>query len=238
MTSLNDLRLLQYYLTAEYPCSYLERESARSEVAVPYHLVGPGNFGDLVHCGFRRSGIFVYRPNCRRCHACIAVRVDVAVFTPVRSQRRSWQRHCRLEAIAGKLQFEPEHFELYRRYQHARHPHGGMDSDSEEQYVKSLLQSEVDTSLYEFRENGKLLMISIIDEISDGLSSVYTFFDPDLQGASLGTYNILWQIDLCRKMGLPYLYLGYWIESSEKMAYKTNFRPIEGFLDGKWQVLP
>lgn len=235
MTSLNDP--LQYYLTAEYPCSYLDRERARSEVAVPHHLVGKDVFGNLIHTGFRRSGNFVYRPNCRHCTACTAVRVNVAAFLPKRSQKRSWQRHHHLDVLAAELQFDPEHFELYRRYQQARHPDGGMDRDDEDQYCQSLLQSQVNTALFEFRENGKLLMVSIVDMIEDGLSSVYTFFDPDLPGASLGTYNILWQIDLCRKMQLPYLYLGYWIEQSAKMAYKINFNPLEGFLVGRWQPI-
>lgn len=112
-----------------------------------------------------------------------------------------------------------------------------MDGDNEDQYCQSLLQSQVRTSLFEFREHGKLLMVSIVDTIEDGLSSVYTFFDPDLHGASLGTYNVLWQIELCKKMELPHLYLGYWIEMSEKMAYKIHFRPIEGLIEGHWQAL-
>ncbi len=233
MTSLSDP--WQYYLTAEYPCSYLEGRLARSEVAPPHRVDINGAFDGLIHSGFRRSGLFVYRPCCRYCKACIAVRVDVAAFEPNRAQKRSLIQHENLEAIPRELAFEPEHFELYRHYQNARHPGGGMDEDSAEQYCQSLLQSQVATMLYEFRENGKLVMVSIVDEIDDGLTSVYTFFDPDIPDASLGTYNILWQIELCRKMRRPHLYLGYWIAQSRKMAYKINFKPLEGYIDGQWQ---
>ena len=223
----------RYYLTAEYPCSYLEGEKARSEVAVPGHF--PALFGKLIRSGFRRSGHFVYRPGCRHCQACVAVRVIVPEFSPDRSQRRCLRRHSGLEIERLDPEFREEHFELYRRYQRARHPGGGMDEDDEAQYAKSLLQSPVPTSLYAFRQDRRLMMVSIVDEIPDGLSSVYTFFDPECAG--LGTYNILWQIDLCRKRGIPHLYLGYWIASSRKMAYKINFMPLEGFLEGRWQPL-
>ena len=223
----------RYYLTAEYPCSYLEGNIARSEVAPPQ--LAYRAFGELIRSGFRRSGFFVYRPACRHCMACIAVRVDAAAFEPNRSQKRCWQRNERLEVIACEPSFDKAHFDLYRRYQHARHPGGTMDSM--EQYCEALLQSQVDSTLYEFREADKLVMVSIVDRIEDGLSSVYAFFDPDAHRAGLGTYNILWQIDMSRKMGLPYVYLGYWVENSRKMSYKINFAPIEGHIEGKWSPL-
>ena len=139
------------------------------------------------------------------------------------------------------LRFEREHYDLYLRYQRTRHAGGGMDHDSREQYQHFLLHSNVDTVLVEFRdsaeEGAKLRMVSLIDRLEDGLSSVYTFFDPALRQSSLGTYNVLWQIDRCRALGLPYLYLGYWIEHSPKMAYKANFRPIEGLVNGRWERL-
>jgi len=129
------------------------------------------------------------------------------------------------------------HYELYVRYQARRHPGGGMDDDSREQYAQFLLESQVDTRLIQFSEAGKVLMVSIIDVLDDGISSVYTFFDPDIPGAALGTYNILWQAQLCQSLDLPYLYLGYWIKESPKMAYKGNFRPIQGYIEGIWRDL-
>ena len=114
--------------------------------------------------------------------------------------------------------FNPEHYALYLRYQRFRHPGGGMDQDSREQYQHFLLQSNVTTDLLEFRERGALRMVSLVDQLADGLSSVYTFFEPGIAGSSYGTFNILWQIERCRALGLDYLYLGYWIEDSRKMA--------------------
>jgi arginine-tRNA-protein transferase len=128
------------------------------------------------------------------------------------------------------------HYALYLRYQRTRHPGGGMDQDSREQYQHFLLHSNVATDLYEFREEGRLRVVSLVERLADGLSSVYTFFEPD-PSASYGTFSILWKIEQCRALGLPHLYLGYWIRESPKMAYKAAFRPIEGLVGGRWVTL-
>lgn len=236
------LKTLRFYATASYPCSYLVGQIARSQVATPSHLIDTRSYSALMRSGFRRSGLFYYRPHCDQCQACQSIRLPVAEFAPNRSQKRAWARHGSLQTTAMSPSFSAEHFALYQRYQQARHCGGGMDADDAGQYQDFLIDSHVNSQLVEFREPspgggpGTLKMVSIIDRLDDGLSAVYTFYEPE-PGQCYGIYNVLWQINQVSAWGLKYLYLGYWVAHSRKMSYKTSFKPFELLVRNQWRAM-
>lgn len=228
---------LQFYSTAEYECSYFPQRDARSEVAAPAHLIDKQIYSSLVRKGFRRSGLFTYRPQCAACNACLPIRVNVNGFKLSRSYRRIVRKNASLNARVLPLEWHDEHYQLYSFYQKIRHPGAGMDDNTEKQYKQFLLTSAVESKLVEFRDSAGLVQIvALVDILDNALSAVYTFFNPHSSN-SLGTYSILWQIQRCQELGLPWLYLGYWIQENQKMSYKSKFQPYQILDQGQWRYV-
>ena len=235
----------QFYLTAPSPCPYLPD---RSERKVFTHLVGDkaGDLNDLLtHGGFRRSQSIAYRPACDQCRACVSVRVIANEFRPSRNFRKVLARNA---DIVGELRSAvptSEQYSIFRAYLDQRHRHGGMADMTVLDYAMMVEDSHVETKLVEYRlrgpdsrltgrGTGPLLGVALTDVLSDGLSMVYSFYEPEHHGRSLGTYMILDHIARARQMGLPYAYLGYWVRDSRKMDYKGRFLPQERLLADGW----
>jgi len=236
------LHQLQFYVTTPYKCGYLPNKLAQSLIATPHHLIDTEAYSGLINQGFRRSGKFAYRPHCELCNECVPVRVILDKFTASRSQIRAYKKHANLNVRILPLSYHQSHFELYANYQTLRHSEEGNFSqnngiDDVEQYRQFLCQSNVESLMVEFRDAlHQVKIISVVDMVRDGISAVYTFYDANDQKASYGTHSIMWLIDWTKKLGLPYLYLGYWIKDSQKMAYKQNFKPQEKLVNGEWSA--
>ncbi len=230
---------LRLYLTGSHDCSYLPGYQARTLFVDPNIRIDPQHAEWLQQIGFRRSGRHFYRPACRDCQRCVALRIPVTDFHPNRSQRRTLHRNRDLRLIPRAPVFVPEHYEVYRRYILSRHGDGDMaDTLSPENYRQFLLASWSGQSrLLEMRQNGELVGVAVSDMLGDAVSAVYTFFDPAQAKRAPGTLAILSQILEARRMGLSYLYLGYWIAESQKMSYKANFRPIEAWNGSCWSLV-
>lgn len=225
---------LAFYATPEHECSYLPPRQATTLFADPRFPKDIRLYTMLSRNGFRRSGEHIYRPHCATCQACIPIRVPVDQFSLKRSQRRAWNRNRDIYVNACEPRLRDDHFSLYHRYIHARHRGGGMDNPTREQYVQFLTSPWSDTVFYEFRRQGQLMAVSVTDTLLDGLSAVYTFFDPDMAERSLGVYTVLWQIEEAKRLQKEWLYLGYLIHASPKMAYKGQYLPQEQFIDNQW----
>lgn len=230
------LERIQFYVTTPYACGYLANQMAQSLIATPQHLVGPAHYSQLIQQGFRRSGQFVYRPHCEHCNACIPVRLPIEKFKASRNQKRAFAKHQDLQVSITPLRFDETQFALYKAYQIARHE-GKEAEESAEQYQNFLVRSNVESLCISFSLQGQLKIVSIVDIVEDGVSAVYTFYDTEDSKASYGTFSIIWLTEWCKQLKLPYLYLGYWIQESQKMAYKQNFKPQEALIDGDWQAI-
>lgn len=233
--SADRLQRLAFYATPSHACSYLPEKQAITVFADPYAHLNNEIYSRLTLYGFRRSGKHIYRPSCGSCEACIPVRIPVSEFQPKRTQLRIWRKNQDITAVQKDAVFDPEHFQLYKKYMQSRHPDGAMNESDPEKYMEFLSSDWSITRFVEFRSNNQLVAISVIDFLDDGISAVYTFFDPSLEKRSLGTYAILWQVELTKSLQCDWLYLGYLIENCRKMSYKKNYAPLEQFRNGHWK---
>lgn len=226
------VRVLQ---TLEHRCGYYAERNARNLVIDPNSERLAKVYDAVSHSGFRRAGDMIFKPHCRHCSACRATRIDVAAFTPDRSQRRCARRNADLRVTVTAARRTGEIFALYERYLAARHPGGGMDDPTPDDFESFLLSRWARTFFLESRLGDDLVAVAVCDRLASGISAVYSFFEPTLDARSLGTWCILRQIRQAADEGLPYVYLGYWLEGHPKMSYKIRFRPIEAFIDGVWR---
>ncbi|MEM8562507.1 MAG: arginyltransferase [Pseudomonadota bacterium] len=231
------MRDLKVYTTYPHSCSYLEDKEATTLFVDPRQPVDKLLYSNLSLLGFRRSGSHIYRPHCTNCEACIPARIPVTEFEPRRGQKRTWKRNQDLRVRRSDHLRDAEAFELYCRYIELRHYDGDMYPPDREQYESFLNDAWDCTHYYRFYDGPKLIALAVVDELQDGLSAIYTFFDPECDKRSLGAFAILWQIERTRALGLDYLYLGYWIKGCKKMAYKSDYRPLELYIKNKWSVI-
>ncbi len=233
MTSLSELR---FFTTPAHDCSYLAGEKANTLFVDPLAHIDTDVYSALSAVGFRRSGSHIYRPYCQQCNACIPVRVPVAHFKPRRSQKRVLHANKNLRVRKLRPRLTDEYYRLYERYINARHGDGDMFPPDIEQFRSFLVDGRSEAMFIEYREHNQLFAIAVVDQLNDGLSAIYTFFEPEFESRSPGVFAILDLIQQTRALGLPYLYLGYWIKQSQKMNYKMDYQPMETYLDNQWTV--
>lgn len=222
------------FLTPNHPCSYLEGEQAQSAFVHPSFKLSTPIYSQLIAKGFRRSGDEVYIPHCAECSACIPARLAVAEFKPNRSQKRCLKRNIDTQAVIKPAVFDQMHYELYLRYQAIRHGDGDMAKASPDEYINFLGSSWCDTRFVEFFIGNELAGVAVIDQLDNALSAVYTFFDPKFSSYSLGVYAVLWQIEQAKREQREFLYLGFWIKECKKMAYKSDYQPLQVLVDNHW----
>lgn len=227
-----------FFTTAPLPCPYV---TGRLERKIVTELAGPD--AEVLHealsrAGFRRSHSIAYTPACPGCNSCVPVRIVVEEFEPGRTMRKVWKSNDGLIGKRVPARATAEQYRLFSRYQERRHSGGDMALMGFYDYRSMVEDSPIDTFLYEFRDRRNMLIgCCLTDRMNDGLSAVYSFFDPEYDGRSLGTYVILWLVEEAKRLGLPFVYLGYWIPESRKMAYKARFAPLEAFGANGWHRL-
>lgn len=232
-----ELAQLKFFATQPHTCSYLPDERATTLFLDPGHVIDAEIYAQLSDLGFRRSGDHLYRPHCQSCKACIPTRIPVEQFAPSRQQRKILNRNADLHVQPVRPHYSEEYFELYRRYIEQRHADGDMYPPNREQFSAFLIRDLPFCRFYEFRLAGELVAVAVTDVLPNGLSAVYTFYEPEQERRSLGRFAILWQIGEAMRLKLPAVYLGYWIRSCRKMNYKTQYRPLELLTNQRWILL-
>jgi leucyl-tRNA---protein transferase len=227
---------VRLFQTLPHPCGYFAERTAQNLVIDPAAPHLPRMYAHALTRGYRRAGGHVYHPQCPQCRACVPARIPVENFELDRSQRRCWKRNADLTRTVTPARYSHEYFSLYRRYLDARHSGGGMDNPDPQDFTRFLYTGWSPTWFVELRREDELFAVAVTDITPNGLSAVYTFYDPDQVDRGLGTYAILSQIDLARERKLQHLYLGYWIAGHAKMDYKSRFRPLELLTSEGWKT--
>jgi arginine-tRNA-protein transferase len=229
--------LQQFFATSPVACPYVAGRAERKLIVELGGAQSAAFYDDLSRAGFRRSHRFAYRPACRACGSCVPVRIAVARFSDTRSTRRVRNANRDLAAEIAPARATPEQFRLFQAYQRSRHGDSDMAAMSYGDYRGMVEDTPIRTEIAELRDPaGALAAAALIDRLDDGISAVYSFFDPQQPKRSLGTWSILWLVEECRRQGRPYVYLGYWIADSPKMAYKARFPALERLNAGRWTV--
>ncbi|WP_422133691.1 arginyltransferase [Endozoicomonas sp. ALD040] len=235
MSALKDLK---FYATQPHNCSYLEDKQAITLFMDPDKDLDPALYRHLADIGFRRSGRHVYRPHCQGCNACIPARVVAKSFEPRRKHRKLLKKNRDILVTRSEAEYDEETYQLYKKYISIQHRDGDMYPPSMEQFQSFLVGCPEFCCYYKFWLDEKLVAVAVTDELSNGLSAIYTFYDPEVSKTrSLGSYCILWQIEEAKKLGLKHLHLGYWIKDCKKMSYKIQYRPLEVYVNNRWVTL-
>lgn len=227
----------QFYVTAPQPCPYLDGRMERKLFTALQGDTAPELNDALSKQGFRRSQNVLYRPSCAECSACMSARIDVSKFQPTRSQRRVSKRAAHIDRRATSPWATEEQYDLFRKYLDGRHAKGGMADMDMFEFAAMVEETPIRSRLFEYADKINLRAVCLTDVLDDGLSMVYSFFDPESEKLSLGTYVILDHIGVAQELGLPYVYLGYWVPGSRKMGYKANFAGLEVYRGGAWEPL-